>query len=505
MSLKRSFVGLRRRSAGLKGKLGRKLFGEISAVTKHPLIEQGTYLAVAAIYNVYPGYTGPMIQTCAVGAALAPPVVVDIYAGPDGVTPNYAPAIAQFGNTFEIHQYLSQNGNGNNLTCVDAARRHKVIVTESTGGITYDIGGNFYKLADTVNVDRQAVSIAQVIAEKGVQVVGHVTASFGNTGATQPLITLGSANGIQAISTSTRNYRRAPLTRMYFKAFTAGTVNTRFWRNNDSGLAVSNGTLGAAGTASGGALTATRNGNIVLSTQNTLGKDIHWMTLFMSGEVSQTEMNSIRDACMKIFPINTSYDKLLVYMGDSIGHGQGCTDAHNFPHYLEGLIPGNIAISNMSTPARRLSQILPTRADFYNCFEAGKTNYLLIQAATNDFGQTTDSASTVFNNYLLPIITDAKAFSGLNTRVAVETVPARADTAWVADPQKEVERLAYNQMLKDNAATYGYTVIDRAANPDTQNPNNATFFVNDKLHFLSALYQSCAVYEGPAINAWLAT
>lgn len=503
MSLKQSYTGLRRRKSGLWGKLSKKLFGDFGVnPPKIPaVLASAAYVAIASVYNVYPNYTGPMIQCCAVGAALAPPVLVDIYAGPDGVSPNYAPAIAAFGNTFEIHKYLTQNQNGNDLTTVDAARRHRVIVTESNGGITYDIAGNFYKLPDSVSVDRQALSFAQVVAEKGVQVVGMVTASYGNTGATQPVASFGSSVGLQASSTSTRNYRRAPLTRMFYKAVAAGAVNTRFWRNNDSGLAVSNGTLGVAGAIPGGALTATRNGNAVLTVQST-SKTVHWFTAFMSGEMSQADGDLLRDACLKIFPINLVYDKLLVYIGDSIGHGQGCSDAHNFVHYLEGLIPGTVAITNPSTPARRLAQIQPTIADFVALKENTKTNYALIQAATNDFGQTTDSATTVFTNYFTPILNALKTAS---FRVAVETVPARQDTAWVADPQKEIERLAYNQMLKDNAVAMGYTVIDRAANPDTQDPTNAAFFVNDKLHFLSALYQSCAVYEAPAINAWLLT
>jgi hypothetical protein len=101
---------------------------------------------------------------------------------------------------------------------------------------------------------------------------------------------------------------------------------------------------------------------------------------------------------------------------------------------------------------------------------------------------------------MLPLIQYYKAVAhAANTsgfiEVAVETIPPRLDTTWVADAQKEVERLAFNQLLRDNAATYGYTVLDRANNPAMADPTNTMYFNSDKLHITSAGTSSNVDYE----------
>ncbi len=465
-------------------------------------ISTATYRAIYSTHKVRPDYIGALLKVCATNAAHPPASTVDVFAGTDGKTPDLAAAIAAYGPEFDIYWYGDESNNGNHATAMTATR-HRIVTTEGglIGALTHDIGGAAYLIPDSVTADRQSAFIAQVSEDRGTQVAGMVSASLGNTGATQPYVWLGGATGIQGSGGGTvRNYRKAPFAdRHYFKAMRADATGTKFWRNKDAGAPQVAGTLGTAAAVSGGSIGSARTGAGVQAAQYTSKSVIH-CTIFGTGVISDADMeDNIRTPCYDIFNINDVYDTMVICVGDSIGWGQGAIYARNWPYYLRNKLTSSTMISNPSTAARLLSAMYTSRTDHGALVEPTKKVKFVIQGGTNDFGTTTNSASTVYNSTLLPLVAYFKTLNAANVggkaEVAVLTIPARSDTTWVADPQKEVERLAYNQLIRDGAAANGYTCIDRAANPDLADPNNATFYVNDKLHLLSAGYQSAVNYE----------
>ncbi len=464
-----------------------------------PLLPLDDYAFVHSTYMVYP--TADVLwQACQVGAGANPSTKIDIRRVPGSNAPDVSEAIATFGTTFEIYKYVSQNNNGVDGVSMDPARRHRVITTDAglIAGITYDLGGNFYNLPDTLTVDRQGFSVAQVMIERGINVSGHCTLSFGNGGTGANNAYLGSSIGIQLASTSLRNFRRAPLDRPFYKAATSGPTGVRFWRNDDEGPAIVQGTLGTAGTITGGAITGLRNGNSIVSTVLT-SKSLHLMSVALAREAVPVTMQAIRDAAFKIFNIRRDYNRLAMMIGDSIFHGQGCSDAKNWVYY-NGLNLANpdVAFANFSTPARRMSDQLPTRVDFTNNYEAGKVNHFLLQSGINDIKAGT-SGSDLFTNVCQPFVTGLK--SVLSARGAVWTLQKCDGTAGFT-AQMEIERQAYNDLLRNNAASMGVLLVDRSANPNMQDSSDLTKFLGDKLHNTSLGYQTQAAYESPILDPW---
>lgn len=459
-------------------------------------IVSATYQGIYFTHKVKGSYSGPVLRVCATNAAASPASTIDVFAGVDGKTPDLTAAIAAYGTELDIFRWYDQSGLGNHADATTAVR-NRIVTTEAglIGAITHDIGGAPYLVPNTVTADRQGVTIIQISEDRGTQVSGMVSASIGNTGATQPYIWLGAATGIQGSGTSVRNYRRAPFAdRPYFKALRGDATGSKFWRNDDAGPPQVTGTFGTAQAIVGGSISSSRNGNAVQAAQYT-SKSVIYGTIFINGAASDNDIEvNIRAPLYDIFQINRTYSKMVCFIGDSIGWGQGATYARNYPYYMKFNLTSSTMLTNPSTAARLLSAMYASRTDYGALVETGKTMYFVIQGGTNDFGTTTVDANTLYTGTFLPFVAYLKGLTG-SPRVAVLTIPARQDTAWVADPQKEVERLAYNQLLRDGAAANGYTCVDRAANPDTQDPNNASFFVNDKLHHLSALYQSEANYE----------
>jgi hypothetical protein len=276
----------------------------------------------------------------------------------------------------------------------------------------------------------------------------------------------------------------------------------------DAGAPTSAGVLSSNVSATaGGDIGGSRNGTAQQAAQYT-SKSIIYATIFGNGSVTDAQIeNDIRASCIDTFDLRVAdYDTLVCFIGDSIGWGQATTDAENFPFYLNKKLlangVSNVAITNPSTAASLLSAAYTGRQDWRDLRETGKKFKIVIQRSTNDFGTTTITASNHWTTYMLPLIQYYKAVAhAANTsgfiEVAVETIPARQDTTWTADAQKEVERLAFNQILRDNAATYGYTVLDRANNPAMADPTNTTYFNSDKLHITSAGTSSNVDYEWP--------
>lgn len=143
-----------------------------------------------------------------------------------------------------------------------------------------------------------------------------------------------------------------------------------------------------------------------------------------------------------------------------------------------------------------------------------------IWAGTNDLialasGSIVGGGAAVWTNSLLPYIQYMTDPARFGSKVIVATMIPRGWLGSSTDrAQREAERLSYNQLIRDNAATYGYTVADYGAlsqlvsGPNGGNPNypNLTYYgTSSDVHLNPAGYQLCVdTVLGPILDTMLA-
>lgn len=130
-------------------------------------------------------------------------------------------------------------------------------------------------------------------------------------------------------------------------------------------------------------------------------------------------------------------------------------------------------------------------------------------------GSIVGGGTTIFNTDVLPYIQYMKTTGGFGSNVVMLTECPRTWTGTTTDvSQKEAERLVYNQLLKDNAAAEGYTVVDwgglpemttgvpAGGNPNPPNPTN--YGVSSGVHPNPAGYALCKALLQPVLEGMLA-
>lgn len=128
-------------------------------------------------------------------------------------------------------------------------------------------------------------------------------------------------------------------------------------------------------------------------------------------------------------------------------------------------------------------------------------------AGTNDLdnratGTIVGYGTTIWTSYLLPYIQAVQA-AGFD-RVFVGTCIARNFGGSGTDKtQKETERLAYNTLIRNNAATYGYTVLDFAGLSELSDYTNTTYFTSDGVHLKRVTQFVIADYAAPIVSPYL--
>ena len=129
---------------------------------------------------------------------------------------------------------------------------------------------------------------------------------------------------------------------------------------------------------------------------------------------------------------------------------------------------------------------------------AGKTNIVLIEVATNDLGTLGTPAANLYNSLTVPYVSSAKA-AGFYV-VLVTVLPRSLN--W--SPAQEVQRLAYNNLVRQNAA--GADAIDDwAADPvigDGIDTVNSLYYA-DGLHPTELGQQRLAVIDAAALTPLL--
>ena len=192
----------------------------------------------------------------------------------------------------------------------------------------------------------------------------------------------------------------------------------------------------------------------------------------------------------------------LVISGNSIWQGIGVYGLQTIQRQAEPLFTKPVYISNQGVSGQTAQQVVGNLAYYQSEFRPGLGAHLFVSIdPTNDIDNLTSGSivgaeTTIFNNYVLPMI------QGMQTPGYTVATPTVISRGWIGNStdiaQKETVRLNFNALLLSSASTYGYTVLDFAAVPQSQNPSNTTYFNTDKIHPTAAL----DAYFAPILANW---
>lgn len=275
----------------------------------------------------------------------------------------------------------------------------------------------------------------------------------------------------------------------------SGDASQRILRNNGNSQTVASAYSSA--TTAGGYIGASS----VVSTC-----DLEIFAFVVYGTALNSSDKTLVDTAFKnAFKAITPFTAKIIYDGDSITAGF-TTGAYlyGYPRVVSAINGQDATIYNIAVPGDTMANRYTNRAYATARYDSSYTkNISVIFAGTNDIdnrasGTIVGYGTTIWTSYLLPYIQAMQA-TGFN-RVCVGTIIARN---WVGSAQdkidKEAERLVYNQLIRDNAATYGYTVLDFAGLSQMSNYADTTYIV-DAVHPTRLGYNVMGTYAALLIS-----
>ena len=218
--------------------------------------------------------------------------------------------------------------------------------------------------------------------------------------------------------------------------------------------------------------------------------------------LSNTDRDTVREAMRQMHPVLRTSDLTnhLVIEGDSISEGTSDTYLFNTARYIYRDLPKSIAMTNLAVHGTNASTIYSNRTSKVGAaYRSGVNNILLAAPGCNDINQSVTGAN-LWANSVLPLVQYAQTTG--YARVILGTVIPRSGFTTA----QENERLAYNTLVRNNAATYNYTVADYCALPefDVQaDASNTEFYYTDGIHPVSAGYAKMAALARPLVEALL--
>ena len=198
------------------------------------------------------------------------------------------------------------------------------------------------------------------------------------------------------------------------------------------------------------------------------------------------EIAPIKAAVYGMYGINPNPVAKIVMPGNSIVQGASALRSiHNMQKQARPLFSASSEIVNGGVYGISAADAYKERSYYFSQINASRQrNFFLIPEPTNDINSLTEAnvvgaASLIWANTTKLYIEGAIAAGYAPADVIVPTTLAR-NWSGQAIPQKEAERLAYNQLVRDNAASMGYTVMDWAAIPAMQSANGGNY--TDGIH-----------------------
>jgi len=430
-----------------------------------------------SLFRLKSGFSGVVATACATSEPNTPTTTVDISVGADG-SPDITAAVTAFGAVFDIWKLYDQTGVSGEAVAAVATDRMEVRADNPNGKLSlmkhtlgsYVVTGGTYA--------RRDVSYFEVVGGAMGSSNPHSTFMFGD-GFTSGLSVLTEFGGRGAVGSAFsrgvhfHGYRPTVVSVVSNPTNTKVRVGDR--RQNlasQTAVSMSGFTLGR------GFYTC----------------DSKFFSAFLvyNAALSDTDEQAISDSLKAIFEIPT-WTRSVYGCGDSIMYGQGPAIPllSNRWALFDELLPANTFLINNGIPGQQ--QQSRTLAHFEAQRVAGTKQVYFENWGSNDFAAN-KTAATLFGP------DDATAatvrFNIANARAAgFDVVRATVIKRTSFNTAQEAERVAFNQLLRDNAVALGYTVADYG---DTVYPTA------DGTHPTAAGYESLAAIDAPVLNAALA-
>ncbi|MBB4041996.1 lysophospholipase L1-like esterase [Microvirga flocculans] len=405
--------------------------------------------------------------------------------------------------------WYDQSGNGNHATQTTAASRPTFIPTnawEGLASITFDSGpggsgpSKHLNLPAGVVLDRQNGTVLAIDApnstwnSNALYEIGTVAGSRAAV-YTNPNSTLNFLSGADGAVQTPKTIQARPNILIHRFSATAFQV---YYKGASSSFAAR-----GAGVYSGGRLGGSGAG------LNFNYRGEKYVFAVWPGTLADQDVTVLRTALATAFPqaAPKTFSHCLVFDGNSITEGYGATDLqNNMRQTLRALgSTADIDVYNQAVFGTTSDVIYDARAAKHSGIDrvaAPGKNILVFGVGSNDINAGTSAANTWHNTVtgkgILPYI---QYCQGLGYTVIVGTVLPRSSIASL--PAREAERLALNDLIRNNAATYGYLVADYDTVADLANPASATYYL-DTIHPTSLGYTRMAAVLAPVVQSVLA-
>lgn len=185
---------------------------------------------------------------------------------------------------------------------------------------------------------------------------------------------------------------------------------------------------------------------------------------------------------------NTFHTRKIIFEGNSLScetQDGTITGGNYIPISTYNALKGssNLSLTTLAVSARTQAMINASQSTLVLPF-VYQNDIIVLWEGTNDMGIGGLNATQAWSN----VVTYINGLLGKNVKLVICTVIARdavGDRAGLMD----TEIPSYNTLIKDSAATYGYTVCDLAENinfDSRADASNTTYYNADKLHLKQA-------------------
>lgn len=170
------------------------------------------------------------------------------------------------------------------------------------------------------------------------------------------------------------------------------------------------------------------------------------------------------------------WDTFVMFSGNSITDGSTTTDPSlAFVRLIGDALPADQSFFQDGNPALTTTALKDGHTSLPNQ-QIARRQIAMLWEITNDIAIAGVNAATGYAN-----VQDwCAVMRGHGYRVAVATCIARGDAGWTAG--MEATRLAINASIVANWPTFADALIDLAADPRLQDPNDTDYFFIDKIH-----------------------
>lgn len=191
-------------------------------------------------------------------------------------------------------------------------------------------------------------------------------------------------------------------------------------------------------------------------------------------QFSTVQTSQIAAYAASTYRVQPSYGNVSIE-GDSLTEGAYATTTLGWASIVDNTLGATYRQSNMGQTGRTAQQAASSSDSVPRYSSAFTKNIAIIWLGTNDLAAGTSATTTL--GYLQTWLAAQKA-AGYQTLAT--TIIARGDAGWTG--AMEAQRLLLNTAINALSASYVDGIVDLAALPGFQNPNDTTYYNADKIH-----------------------